>query len=70
MRVPYFGKVDSHISDDGILVYLDTEEFRTLFDWKRVVSEVPTEGILLRGVLVRGRKGRGQFIPLCLLMVS
>jgi len=29
-------------ADDGILVYLDTEEFRTLFDWKKVVAEVPT----------------------------
>lgn len=34
--------IESVKADDGILVYLDTEEFRTLFDWKRVVSEVPT----------------------------
>lgn len=33
--------IESVKADDGILVYLDTEEFRTLFDWKRVVSEVP-----------------------------
>lgn len=26
--------------DDGILVYLDTEEFRGLFDWKRVTNEI------------------------------
>jgi len=34
--------VESVKSDDGILIYLDTEEFRTLFDWKRVKAEVPT----------------------------
>ena len=32
--------IDSVKADDGILVYLDTEEFRSLFDWKRVVSEI------------------------------
>jgi len=26
--------------DDGVLVYLDTEEFRTLFDWRKVQSSV------------------------------
>jgi len=34
--------IESVKADDGILVYLDTEEFRTLFDWKRVIAEVPT----------------------------
>lgn len=33
--------VSSVLADDGTLVYLDTEEFRQLFDWKRVVKEVP-----------------------------
>jgi len=33
--------IESVKADDGILVYLDTEEFRTLFDWKKIVSEVP-----------------------------
>lgn len=33
--------IGSVIGDDGILVYLDTEEFRGLFDWKRAVKEVP-----------------------------
>lgn len=32
--------IDSVKADDGVLVYLDTEEFRTLFDWKKVVSEI------------------------------
>ena len=32
--------IDSVNADDGILVYLDTEEFRTLFDWKKVLSGV------------------------------
>lgn len=32
--------IDSVKADDGVLVYLDTEEFRSLFDWKRVVSEI------------------------------
>ena len=26
--------------DDGVLLYLDTEEFRSLFDWKRVSGEL------------------------------
>ena len=30
--------IDSVLADDGILVYLDTEEYRALFDWKRVLS--------------------------------
>lgn len=34
--------IESVNEDDGVLVYLDTEEFRQLFDWKRVVREVPT----------------------------
>lgn len=33
--------IDSVKADDGCLVYLDTEEFRSLFDWSRVVREVP-----------------------------
>lgn len=33
--------IDSVKHDDGVLVYLDTEEFRSLFDWKRVQEEVP-----------------------------
>lgn len=33
--------IESVKADDGILVYLDTEEFRRLFDWKRVETEVP-----------------------------
>ena len=33
--------IESVKADDGVLVYLDTEEFRTLFDWKRVVEEIP-----------------------------
>ena len=32
--------IESVLNDDGVLVYLDTEEFRALFDWKRVVREV------------------------------
>ena len=32
--------IDSVISDDGILVYLDTEEYRALFDWKRVLDTI------------------------------
>jgi len=32
--------IDSVKADDGVLVYLDTEEFRSLFDWKRVVSQI------------------------------
>ncbi len=26
--------------DDGVLVYLDTDEFRSLFDWKKVCDEI------------------------------
>ena len=26
--------------DDGVLIYLDTEEFRSLFDWKKVCDEI------------------------------
>lgn len=33
--------IESVLADDGVLVYLDTEEFRSLFDWKRVLKEVP-----------------------------
>lgn len=33
--------IESVQQDDGVLVYLDTDEFRLLFDWKRVVAEVP-----------------------------
>lgn len=33
--------IESVNADDGVLVYLDTEEFRSLFDWKRVVAGVP-----------------------------
>lgn len=33
--------IDSVKADDGVLVYLDTEEFRSLFDWKRVQREIP-----------------------------
>lgn len=33
--------IDSVKRDDGVLVYLDTEEFRSLFDWKRVLREIP-----------------------------
>lgn len=33
--------ISSVMEDDGVLVYLDTEEFRSLFDWKRVQGEVP-----------------------------
>lgn len=33
--------IESVKSDDGILIYLDTEEFRRLFDWIRVEAEVP-----------------------------
>lgn len=32
--------IESVKADDGVLVYLDTEEFRSLFDWKKVVSEI------------------------------
>ncbi len=32
--------IDSVKADDGLLIYLDTEEFRGLFDWKRVLAEV------------------------------
>ena len=32
--------IDSVKADDGVLVYLDTEEFRSLFDWNRVLSEI------------------------------
>ena len=32
--------IDSVKADDGVLVYLDTEEFRSLFDWKTVLSEI------------------------------
>lgn len=32
--------IDSVKADDGVLVYLDTEEFRSLFDWKMVLSEI------------------------------
>jgi len=32
--------ISSVKEDDGILIYLDTEEFRTLFDWKKVISEI------------------------------
>lgn len=32
--------IDAVKSDDGVLLYLDTEEFRTLFDWKRVASQI------------------------------
>jgi len=27
-------------ADDGILIYLDTEEFRSLFNWKKVIEEI------------------------------
>lgn len=33
--------IESVLADDGVLVYLDTEEFRTLFDWKLITREVP-----------------------------
>ena len=33
--------IESVLNDDGVLVYLDTEEFRHLFDWKKVVKEIP-----------------------------
>lgn len=33
--------IESVLADDGILVYLDTEEFRHLFDWKKVVEKIP-----------------------------
>lgn len=33
--------IESVNADDGVLVYLDTEEFRGLFDWKKVQREVP-----------------------------
>ena len=33
--------IESVLSDDGVLIYLDTEEFRHLFDWRRVEEEVP-----------------------------
>lgn len=26
--------------DDGVLIYLDTDEFRSLFDWKKVCDEI------------------------------
>ena len=32
--------IDSVNADDGILVYLSTEEYEHLFDWKRVIEEV------------------------------
>lgn len=32
--------IESVKADDGILVYLDTEEFRSLFDWKRIIEEI------------------------------
>ena len=28
------------LADDGILIYLDTDEYRALFDWKRVISSI------------------------------
>lgn len=33
--------IESILADDGVLVYLDTDEFRHLFDWKKVVESVP-----------------------------
>lgn len=33
--------IESVKADDGILVYLDTMEFRRLFDWKKVEKEIP-----------------------------
>ena len=33
--------IESVLADDGTLIYLDTEEFRTLFDWKLVMKELP-----------------------------
>lgn len=30
--------IDSVLADDGVLIYLDTEEYRAIFDWKRVLS--------------------------------
>ena len=32
---------ESVLKDDGILIYLDTEEFRRLFDWKKIEKEIP-----------------------------
>ena len=32
--------IESVKADDGILIYLDTEEFRSLFNWKRVAAEI------------------------------
>ena len=32
--------IESVLADDGILIYLDTDEYRALFDWKRVISRV------------------------------
>lgn len=32
--------IDNIIADDGILVYLSTEEFQHLFDWKRIKKSV------------------------------
>ena len=47
--------IDSVLTDDGILVYLDTDEYRALFDWKRVLSSVrviePAFHILKEGKL-------------------
>lgn len=32
--------IESVLADDRILIYLDTDEYRALFDWKRVISRV------------------------------
>ncbi len=32
--------IESVLADDGILIYLDTDEYRALFDWKRVLSSI------------------------------
>lgn len=32
--------IEATKADDGVLLYLDTEEFRRLFDWKRVESQL------------------------------
>lgn len=32
--------IESVKADDGVLIYLDTEEFRALFNWKRVLAEI------------------------------
>lgn len=48
--------IESTLADDGILIYLDTEEYRKMFDWKRVTAAIPTIIEPQFNVIVNGKR--------------